>query len=115
MKLLRELTEAQNKEVVKTVLSYTDRDGNKYMLHVGDNPKLKNPFFIVLKTAHADHHLSTIMFNHKGGSAESAKFIRDKIKETWDLVKDKGPNRRGLALKTTLEDNSSVKNWKIEK
>lgn len=115
MKLLKELMEAEKKEVVKNILKYKDRDGNVYRLHVGENPKLKHPFFIVLKTEHAAHHLSTIMFNRRGGSDENAKFIKAKIKETWDLVREKSQKYRSLALKTTLIDNSSVKNWEIEK
>ena len=108
------LQEAEEKQkVVKSVLSYTDRDKNKHRLIVGTNAR--GNFFTILKGEHADFHLSTIMFGSRKGSYEAAKEIKDAIRSTWEKVKDKGPNQRALTLKTMLQDKSSVKNWEIEK
>ena len=102
---------AEEQEVVKNILSYKDGSGNLKKLHVGTNAR--GNFFVVLKGAHADFHLSTPMFRFKGGSDEAAKTLKDAIRKTWDAVKDKSAKHRALALKTTLNDVSDV-NWKIE-
>ena len=104
---------AEEKEVVKNTLYYEDMGPKDIMkIHIGEN---NGRFFIVLKSAHANHHLSKIMFRHRDGSDGAAKRITAAIKKTWDKVKDKGTKQRALALRTTLNDASDIDTWRIEK